>query len=90
MLQYGSVSFVRDLNPPTPLERGAKIRILVPLEKGDLGGFQPKPEQLTHDWLLTEPYWLVSDLSIILVEKFNAALSQTSIESHRQSAESHP
>jgi hypothetical protein len=39
--------------------------ILFPIDqpclfKGDLGGFQPKPEQLTHDWLLTEPYWVTS------------------------------
>jgi hypothetical protein len=27
-------------NPPNPLEKGAKIRILVPLFKGDLGGFR--------------------------------------------------
>jgi hypothetical protein len=31
----------RDLNPPNPLKKGAKIRILVPLFKGDLGGFTP-------------------------------------------------
>ncbi len=30
-----------DLNPPNPLKKGAKIRILVPLKKGDLGGFTP-------------------------------------------------
>jgi hypothetical protein len=31
----------RDLNPPNPLKKGAKIRILVPLFKGDLGGLTP-------------------------------------------------
>jgi hypothetical protein len=28
-----------DLNPPNPLKKGAKTRILVPLEKGDLAAF---------------------------------------------------
>jgi hypothetical protein len=36
--QVGWTSFL-DLNPPNPPNKGAKIRILVPLEKGDLGGF---------------------------------------------------
>jgi hypothetical protein len=36
--QVGWTSFL-DLNPPNPLKKGAKIRILVPLLKGDLGGF---------------------------------------------------
>jgi tRNA threonylcarbamoyl adenosine modification protein YeaZ len=36
--QVGWTSFL-DLNPPNPLKKGAKIRILVPLFKGDLGGF---------------------------------------------------
>jgi hypothetical protein len=33
--QVGWTSFL-DLNPPNPLKKGAKIRILVPLFKGDL------------------------------------------------------
>jgi hypothetical protein len=32
------------VNPPNPLRKGAKIRILVPLEKGDLGGFRSRNE----------------------------------------------
>jgi hypothetical protein len=30
---------IRRSKSPNPLEKGAKIRILVPLFKGDLGGF---------------------------------------------------
>jgi hypothetical protein len=32
------------VNPPNPLKKGAKIRILVPLFKGDLGGFRSRNE----------------------------------------------
>ena len=38
--QVGLTSFL-DLNPPNPLKKLAQIRILVPLSKGDLGGFTP-------------------------------------------------
>jgi hypothetical protein len=32
------------VNPPNPLKKGAKIRSLVPLKKGDLGGFRSRNE----------------------------------------------
>jgi hypothetical protein len=39
--EYERVLEKRRFNPPNPLKKGAKIRILVPLFKGDLGGFTP-------------------------------------------------
>jgi hypothetical protein len=66
--------------------------ILFPIDqpclfKGDLGGFQPKPEQLTHDWLLTEPYWIDSRVPSLSVRIGTSAIDSVLLMKHQVSIE---